>query len=44
MNRAGYLRLSSLRVDGEVVAGRFGYEKDGVYYGVKSAFDPSWAR
>lgn len=36
----GPVRVSFLYVDGKRVGGRFGFELDGRYYGLKSAFDP----
>jgi CelD/BcsL family acetyltransferase involved in cellulose biosynthesis len=43
MAPSGQLRLSFVRIDGERVVGRFGFELDGTYYGAKSAFDPRLA-
>jgi CelD/BcsL family acetyltransferase involved in cellulose biosynthesis len=43
MSPSGQLRLSFVRIDGERVVGRFGFELDGTYYGAKSAFDPRLA-
>jgi CelD/BcsL family acetyltransferase involved in cellulose biosynthesis len=40
-DEAGFLRLSFVNVDGKPIAARYGFEYDGRYYGLKSAFDPA---
>jgi CelD/BcsL family acetyltransferase involved in cellulose biosynthesis len=44
LDRQGLLRLSLLLVDDVAVAARFGTVFDGWYLGMKSAWDPSYAR
>src|SRR2546429_4472490 len=43
LDASGYLRLSFVIADGAPIAARFGFECDGTYFGVKSAFDPAFA-
>lgn len=43
LDRAGLLRLSVIRSAGRPVAARFGFEHQGTYFGVQSAWDPAFA-
>jgi CelD/BcsL family acetyltransferase involved in cellulose biosynthesis len=40
----GWLRLWTLRLNGEAIAFAYGLEHDGVYYDLKVGFDPRYAR
>jgi CelD/BcsL family acetyltransferase involved in cellulose biosynthesis len=43
LNASGHLRVSFVTADGVPIAARFGFECDGTYFGMKSAFDPAFA-
>jgi CelD/BcsL family acetyltransferase involved in cellulose biosynthesis len=43
LDECGYVRLSFLNADEKPIAARLGFEFDGIYLGMKSAFDPAFA-
>jgi CelD/BcsL family acetyltransferase involved in cellulose biosynthesis len=43
LDATGYLRLSFVTADGAPIAARFGFECNGTYLGMKSAFDPAFS-